>query len=156
MKIRDLIRKYPPIKIKKLEYYELSGSVFNKAPELEYLCSMFFELDEEWDEIFPSIEEHVLVEHHFDARRYWKLSLIYFDDKPIALQQRAGREGEDHSEDFVCDVEAFDACVQYIINTLKNYGKVESFPEHSIVRLDEDANLTQFYGYSIDDFSKRQ
>jgi hypothetical protein len=45
----------------------------------------------------------IIREEYFDARRVWVLAIVLSDQHPIAVLQRAGREGDDFCRDLVLD-----------------------------------------------------
>ncbi len=49
------------------------------------------------------VEVRILKHFDFDHRRFWRLSTVWFDAKPVMVIQNAGREGDDHARRFISD-----------------------------------------------------
>ena len=95
-----------PIFIKK-DFWELKGCYANLLPEIEeFNCEMM--------DLNTRIETKYYVDYCFDGRRTWTLASIWFDSTPIMIIQRAGREGDDHYNRFITNVEGFHKMVKYI------------------------------------------
>lgn len=83
----------------------------------------------------------------FDGRRVWQLAVVAFDGQPVMITQNAGREGDDHADRFITDLEGVIRMAAFIIS-LKPPERID---EVERVGLDEDIpHLAEFYGQSLD------
>lgn len=90
-----------------------------------------------------------IVNYCFDGRRVWVLKSLWFDNKPFAIMQEAGREGDDHRDRYISNAEVFKECVDFINSLLQ--PKIEEI--NGLVDENQDmANLTSFYGHKLQDF----
>ncbi len=84
----------------------------------------------------------------FDGERIWCFESVWFDGRPVMIVQYAGRGGDDDSDDFITDKEAYLEMVSYF-ESLCEKG-AETFNVYS---LDEDIkDLGDFYGHRLSDF----
>lgn len=80
---------------------------------------------------------------NFDGRRIWRLSTVWFDEKPVMIIQNAGREGDDHRERFITDKSLFCEMVTHI----RSLAGVEVL---EVLDPEKDSpDLTKFYGYEL-------
>jgi hypothetical protein len=105
-----------------------------------------------WD-IEPEEDERIEVREYayvdFDGRRVWELASIWFDEKPVLIFQRAGREGRDHHERFIVDPDQYWELVKYSYTLPRSEDA--SFRERAI-DMDKDMgdDLTSFYGCTLE------
>jgi hypothetical protein len=96
-----------------------------------------------------SLEWREYAYHNFDGRRIWLLASIHFRGRAALIVQRAGREGDDHHERIVVDVQAYADLVRYAWSLPKKWPDMISY---RCAELDtDDEELTQFYGHSLDE-----
>lgn len=87
----------------------------------------------------PRVENRILEHEDFDYRRYWHLSTVWFDNKPVMIVQNAGREGSDHSARFITHPENYIDMVSYLLS-------ITNRDEYDSVDPDQDIpELTRFY-----------
>lgn len=85
----------------------------------------------------------------FDGRRFWRLASVWLNGKPVMILQNAGREGTDHCERFITDVEAYKA----LVKTVQKYvipDPTEPDIEDIVSPDDERPGLIEFYGSHLD------
>ena len=119
----------------------VAGCYYNHVPEVDT-----YALD--WDKVEESKRLEVRCYKHIqiDHRRYWNISGIFFDGKPVMITQNAGREGDDHVDRFITDVEEYKKMVSFLQSMCIEEG-IED-----VVNIDDDiSNLGFFYGYSLSD-----
>lgn len=123
------------------ELYELCGFYYNHVPEID-----IYDINSSLNTKI-SIKEHCY--HNFDGRRYWKLSSVWYEDKPVMIIQNAGREGDDHAKRFITDIELYSTMVDYLL-TLQNKPQIR---ERDVISDDVDMpELTNFYGHDLSEF----
>ena len=93
---------------------------------------------------------------HTDARRFWALGVVLFDDKPVMIIQNAGREGDDHAKRFLLDPGTYRDMLCYLagafaaLKTSKTCSSLE-VKRDDLLGMDEDrADLTDFYGNNLE------
>jgi len=113
------------------EYYIYEGDLWSVREKLEYRI------------------KHKIVHHHgVDYRRYWELGTLWFDDKPVGVIQRAGREGDDHKDEYFTDIECYLEMIKFIKKTLIDDGADDLYQTNP----DADIpTLTSFYGRTLGD-----
>ena len=127
----------------------LIGTYYSFLPEIGGNNSVL------WDFLtteHPRITIKVYKHFQFDYRRFWRLASVWFDDKPVMITQNAGREGDDHAERFVIDVDQYREMVTEIA---KMPRKPEMEAEvQDVVNIDQDLgeSLTTFYSDSLDGY----
>lgn len=99
------------------------------------------------------VSKKEIVYYNFDGRRYISLSVMYMDKVPMAVLQRAGREGDDHKNLLVFDFNEFKKSVDYI-ESLCDKEEEDKFSGLNIVDLDYcEEDLFKFYGYNVNAFN---
>lgn len=94
------------------------------------------------------VEVRVVEYEHIDCRRYWQLATVWFDGKPVMVVQHAGREGDDHAERFVTDLDGYKALVLHVKNLVAS-RELEDF-ECTVFPVEyDDESLTNFYGHRL-------
>lgn len=92
------------------------------------------------------IEIRYYADYCFDGRRVWEFFSVWFNNKPFMICEEAGREGDDHTREFITNKEVFLEAVQYL-NSLSD-------EENSLCVYNEDdeiENMGTFYGYQLSD-----
>jgi len=87
--------------------------------------------------------------HDFDGRRVWFLFSVWYKNHPIMICQEAGREGNDHTEEFITDADGYTEMIKYIASLIQ--PPVSPLEERFH---DPDADiedLTRFYGTSLEE-----
>ena len=131
-----------PQKIEK-DFSELQGCYYNHLSELELQLG---DLDKAEA---PGIELRVYGYKFYDERRYWQLSAVYFENEPVMIVQNAGREGDDHSERFIVDVDRYCAMLRVIAALPRRAGLIPADADF-VVDMNVDINgLDDFYGDSL-------
>lgn len=87
-------------------------------------------------------------EHHFDHKRFWRLSTVWFNNVPIMVIQNAGRIGDDHAKRFITDEISYLEMVMYI----KTLIPIEKMQITDVYNINDDLNLTEFYGNRLDGY----
>ena len=86
--------------------------------------------------------------HSYDGRRIWRLAVVVFDNKKVMFVQNAGREGDDHSERFILNREAYLEMVDY----LKSFEYKDDNSDIKEWGMEENiGGLTSFYSQDLDD-----
>jgi len=132
------IYKLKPISVT-TEIDRLIGCGYNHIPEIDayYLGYVSNE----------RINIKTYADYCFDGRRIWKISSVWFDEKPVMIIQNAGREGDDHAERFITDTDVYENMVSYI----KTLMAKEELPD--VIDPDENIpKLTGFYGHTLGEF----
>lgn len=87
----------------------------------------------------------------YDGRRIWVLASVWYKQNLVMIIQNAGREGDDHCENFVVDIDMYNDLVSFLSSfERKNTLHIDMY--------DVDENiptLTEFYGDSLDTPFKR-
>lgn len=84
--------------------------------------------------------------HSFDYRRYICIYSAWFDGKPFMIMQNAGREGRDHENRFITDIKTYHECMKYLQSFY-----AENFPYEIYSENEDLPELTNFYGYTIEE-----
>ena len=118
------------------------------------LCSLSafvpFDLSGIDDEANTQVVIKCYADHDFDGRRIWYLFSVWYKNRPIMVCQQAGREGNDHTEEFITDPDGYTEMINYISSVVR---PPDLFPEGRSHDPDVDIeNLTRFYGTSLDKF----
>lgn len=93
------------------------------------------------------VEIKEIVSYCFDGRRVWDLNTVWFDGMPVMVIQEAGRDGDDHTDNYVTDYPKYREMVNYILSLPKD--------NDNCTRLNPDTdepNLTTFYNHTLSDF----
>lgn len=85
-----------------------------------------------------------IADPYIDGRRICTLGTLWFDDKPFAVYQKAGREGRDHQELFVTHKQLYIESRKYL-ESFRNYDGV-----YPIDPCKPYKELTNFYGHSFE------
>ena len=93
------------------------------------------------------VEIKIIDERIIDERRFWLLTSVWFDELPIMITQNAGREGDDHSERYISNYEAFKRLINYL-RKLQNLNDNFSVDEMNTEIYFE--TLASFYGQDLD------
>lgn len=104
-----------------------------------------FSLD--YDKLFSAdkIKTKTHFFHSFDYRRYLSLQSVWFEDVPVMIIQEAGREGDDHTDEFITNFEKYTDMINFIRSCY--YKSPDS---HMVYDGEEEIpELTNFYGYDI-------
>lgn len=119
----------------------LRGVYYNHTPEIH---------DDKGIDFYKLKNERIEVRYYkyysFDARRFWALASIYFNEEPVMIIQNAGRDGDDHAKRFITNRNLYNEMIGYIQSLI-----VKEI-ENSIDVYDENEdieNLDEFYGYSM-------
>lgn len=92
------------------------------------------------------VEIKTLKDFYFDERRCWSLRTVWFEGKPFMIIQNAGREGDDHRQRFITDVETYKKFVDYA----KSLTDSQEYYLEDLIELDKDyPNLINFYGNDL-------
>jgi len=87
---------------------------------------------------------------YIDGHRCWTLSAVFFDNKPVAVFQRAGRDGKDWENWYLVSKETHLQFLNYL-HSISTYNEKEELP------LDKECvSLTSFYGSSLGEFLERE
>lgn len=132
------------------ELYEIST---DQVGPLTYLKESNYDhipeaIVDQWDLIdikSDLITIKIVKEFYFDARRFWRLCTVWYDNKPFMIIQNAGREGDDHSERIITNADLYNTACVHIRKLIR-----VSVNDISIV--DENSNLNNlisFYGSSL-------
>lgn len=89
-------------------------------------------------------------DHDFDGRRCWSLWVCHYQDEPILIIQRAGREGDDHVDRFITNERRYKEMIQYIM------FHVAKKQIDDVFSVDDDVVIDNFYGYSLSDFEGKE
>ena len=117
----------------------LKGFYYDHLPEVE---------DSLWDlqDKNTKAEIKTLKDFDFDGRRCWSLRTVWFEGKPFMITQNAGREGDDHRQRFITDVEVYKKFVDYV----KSLTNTQEYYLEDVIEVDEDyPNLINFYGNDL-------
>lgn len=96
------------------------------------------------DEITRSkrVRTDYLVDYCFDGRRTWTFGIVSFDDEPVLVYQRAGREGDDFKRSFLVSKAQKTKLVAFLRSMLTS--------EEEEADLDNvDVTLCRFYGNEL-------
>ena len=116
----------------------LQGCYYDHLPEV---VANLYNLEQ------TRVEIRLIKNFYYDGRRIWRLGTVWFDDKPVMIIQNAGREGDDHRERFITDVQLYKDMVGYI-NSILPF----EFASERVTPLDLDMpELTNFYGQDLND-----
>ncbi len=104
-----------------------------------------FEVDSDQNEELKRVEIRYYQDYCFDGRRTWTLASVFFDNTPVLIFQRAGREGRDHQGHFITNRHAFNLMEAFFRSLLPPPPDGETFdPAEDVPTLDT------FYGHSLD------
>lgn len=142
MKVKDIYAL--PSVIQALDTWPLKGGWITEVDNFEY---------SQTGELYQQLEAEgrlVVKQHAFqyiDGERDASLCSLWFDGKPVAYMQNAGRGGTDHQVRGVTDAEKFDAMCGYLRKMLNIDGVTEDLvdPEAEVYP-DE---LLEFYGINF-------
>lgn len=120
---------------------EMQNSYGYFIPELgDYFC---YHRDSDDERDCSLIETHEFHHHTIDYRRYHSIFGVKFDGEWVMLCQKAGREGEDHTQRYVLNSRKLGEMITYI---RLNYFPIETTEE---TPLDYDGDdLLTFYGHT--------
>lgn len=82
-------------------------------------------------------------DHCFDGRRCWYLAVVYYQNNPIVIVQRAGREGDDHANRFITDEEKYKEALNYFRSQMNEKS-------YNVCDIDSDIEIDDFYGYNLE------
>lgn len=128
------------------------GSYFNHVPEIDQYAEY---------ESTDRIQVKIYQDFDFDGRRFWRLASIWyemqtdaftFEHLPVMIIRNAGREGDDFSDRFITNPEAYKQMVAHI-NTLKKFDKAEL--DDCVDPAEPVDSLLEFYGNSLDGHFER-
>lgn len=135
---------------------------------IEYLYGCYYNhlapfIDIQYDENIKKellkqdkIEIHVYKHYDFDGRRFWRLSAVKFENDFVMIIQNAGREGDDHSERFITNIDKFKEMIKYIRNLINNIDFYDDVIKKDFIELDEEIpSLCDFYGNKLDGYFER-
>ena len=118
----------------------LAGFYYNHVAEIEDFYSHSHTI------ATTRVEVRFLKDWSFDGRRVWQLATVWFDDGPVMIIQNAGREGDDHAERFITDVDRFTSMCSY----LKSLIPICADAPERVGFTEEITGLTEFYGNELD------
>lgn len=129
------------------QIYALSPiKVENSLYHLDNFCHDF-EIEN-----MPNVDQNRITMRYYASEcldwgeRSWSIFAIYFDNKPIAICQTAGRGGHDHTDIFVTDSNGFVAMKQFLRSLVDP-------KEFAVYDPDSDVpDLTYFWGHNWSDF----
>jgi len=102
------------------------------------------------------IKIHVYKEFDFDGRRIWRLAAVSFKDEFVMIIQNAGREGDDHAERFITNIDAYQKMVKYLKDILNVIEfDMEEIKKDCVDINDNIPNLSKFYGNELDGYFER-
>lgn len=124
----------------------LKGSRYNHVCEIEGLYIP-------WDAKSDRVEIRVIKDFCFDGRRIWRLATVWFDGGPVMVIQNAGREGDDFSNRFITDKDAFR---QMCVHLRDLFAPEVDEPYYNCYTGDDVIpELISFYGQSLQDTFER-
>lgn len=85
---------------------------------------------------------------YHDAGRGWELSAVFFEEKPFAILQEAGRSLSDHQELLITNKDLLKDVIGYI----KEISSPEKEALESHAFYTEDDDVSNFYGHDLSDF----
>ena len=89
------------------------------------------------------LEVRQVLHRNIDGRRYVWMNTLWFDGKPVAIVQNAGREGDDHRRRWVTDRESFNQLLAYLLSRAP-LPEVDEFADPDEERYEEE--VFHFYG----------
>lgn len=134
MRPKDLY-KCPPISVTK-ECYALSRHIVDVDSCVDWEKNKYVELRHYANECF-------------DGRRGWELFSVWFKHKPVMICQAAGRENDDHTDEFITHAKRYVQMKQYIMS-ISESGDEEEVDEVSVVA--DDPTITKFYNCELSQF----
>ena len=78
-------------------------------------------IDPEFVKKQDRIKVHVLKDFQFNIRYIWRLFYVTFDDVPCMICCNACREGDDHAENTILNMEAYLKLHHYVFGNMKPY-----------------------------------
>lgn len=109
----------------------------------EFYTSKF--IDESFVNNQDRIKIKVLKDFNFDGRRIWRLFYVEFNDIPVMFCKNAGREGDDHFDNAIINLEVYIQMHKYIFGNMKIHLRVDK-----IVGINKDANsFISFYHHNL-------
>lgn len=146
-----------PSELYAMEGYEWSNSFselccgrsrVGHIPEIELSDLEEIVYSHKFEKMNSKMEMRVYKNHNFDGRRRWVLASIWFEGKPVMIIQNAGREGDDHTARFITDHNSYAKMVAYLLSFKEEDSSCDVYRENEDI-----PNLTEFYGYSLEDLS---
>jgi hypothetical protein len=87
-----------------------------------------------------------------DPRRFWAIGSVWItaevagDDKPVMIIRNAGREGDDSSQRYIIDPEAYIEMVAYLWSIAMYVGPKRTLEDQAYALNTDIPELTEFYG----------
>lgn len=143
------IKKLLELKVERVEHSlcNLVGIYYNHIPEV-----YGFEENNNYNNYSikaKGIEIQYLKDHNSDSRRVWQLGIVYMNDNPIMVIQNAGREGDDHDERFIIDIDLYSEMIKKIQSIMPPNPIMEASRKELFLLDEEIPTLVSFYGYDI-------
>jgi hypothetical protein len=89
--------------------------------------------------------QKVIKDHRYDHRRSWYLSILMFDDEPVAVIRLAGRERRDHRSVLPIGIDEYIAACQYL-------DSLACYEDYTCgVPIKPDQDISTFYGQSLEE-----
>lgn len=126
-----------------------SSFVYDGWPEwVEFLnvddLQVYSSIDRDGITRSKRVRTDYIVDYCFDGRRTWTFGIVYFDNEPVLVFQRAGREGDDFKKSYLVSKTQKTKLVAFLRSMLSTEN------EEAEVDLDKvDPYLCQFYGNDI-------
>lgn len=115
--------------------------------DINTLDTSFF-LEDEWDKVAEHIMYKFVTYHNIDGRRIWALGYATFDDIPFMIIQNAGREGDDHVQEYVFNKEVYEQAGNLLLDIQKDIPRwIRDIEIYDIEEHNE--NLNSFYGLTL-------
>ena len=112
--------------------------------DVNTLDTAFF-MEDEWDKVAEHIMYKFVIYHNIDGRRIWALGYATFDDIPFMIIQNAGREGDDHVQEYIFNEEVYEQAVELLLDIQRDIPRGVRKPY--IYNIEEhNENLNSFYG----------
>lgn len=135
MNIKELVETHH-----KGEY--IDTDLYGLAEQLHCLTSNSH-WSSEYKQLTTRLYKRVIKNHSYDGRRIWYLAIIVFDNIEVAVLQKAGREGEDHSKVLIVDKDKYiDAC-RYLDSLVAS--ELYDVPD----AISNETVIDEFYGQSL-------
>ncbi len=135
MKINDLLKLNP----------------INKTKDIYPLLRFLPELPGWVEEIVDNntqVELHQLIYQNIDGRRIVDVSAVYYNDSPVMIYRRAGREGDDFEDSYVVNRCLYHEMINYLFSLIQS--------DVEVYNLDEDIpSLDELYGKPIMEWLKQ-
>ena len=98
----------------------------------------------------------VLRDFHFDHRRFWRLSTVWFNNAPVMIIQNAGREGDDFKKRYITDPDKFIEMLNHIRGLFRYENTTSEDVQGDVIPVDMDnPDLVQFADHTLDGFFER-